>query len=337
MKKILIILLIIFSGVSVKAVGNYYADSYILMEASSKRVLEGKNINNQYLTASICKIMTAIVTIENSDIDGYVTVTKEDVFQIGSKIYLEENDVVKVRDLLYGLMLRSGNDCAYMLAKYVGGTVDNFVELMNKYCKIIGMKNSLFFNPSGLDDETENYSTAYDMAILMVYCMKNKIYREINNTNKYNFSTLNGKKYYLSNKHKLITGYSFIIGGKTGYTKKAKRTLVSYAEKNNMELVCVTFNCSDDWNTHMSLFNYGFNQYEMKTILKRQIIKTDKDYLYMPYLNNNIKIPLKEKEKYTIKVYLLNNVSDDMKVIGKVIIYIDNKEIVEELLYRYYL
>lgn len=209
-------LLIVSFSKNVSAKVNYNAKSYILMEASSKRILNGKNVNERYLTASIAKIMTAIVVIENYDIDSYVLVDQETVNQVGSAIYLELNDLVCVRDLLYGLMLRSGNDCAYLLAKSCCGSVDEFILMMNKYARIIGMKNSIFCNPSGLDEESCNYSTAYDMALLMCYAMENPVFREITGTSKYRFTSSNGKGYLLYNKHKLVTGYDFIIGGKTG-------------------------------------------------------------------------------------------------------------------------
>ena len=195
---------------------NVNAQSYILMESSSKRVLCGKNINNKYLTASICKIMTAIIIIERCNIDDYVLIDETTTLQEGSKVYLKQNDLIRIRDLLYGLLLRSGNDCAYLLAKSCCKNVEDFVVLMNQYAKEIGMNNTIFNNPSGLDNSDSNYSTAYDMALLMSYAMQNEVFKEINQTTKYSFSTASDVKYTFYNKHKLINGYDYVIGGKTG-------------------------------------------------------------------------------------------------------------------------
>lgn len=337
-KKLLFVLLfclITFSSFKVSSKASYNAKSYILMEANSKRILDGKNVNERYLTASIAKIMTAIVVIENCDIDKYVLVDQETINQIGSKIYLELNDLVCIRDLLYGLMLRSGNDCAYLLAKSYNGNIDSFIKLMNQYAKMIGMKNSVFCNPSGLDENSCNYSTAYDMAILMCYAMQNDVFREITNTTNHRFTSSNGKGYLLYNKHKLINGYDYIIGGKTGYTVLAHRTLVTYANKNNMELVCVTFDCSDDWNVHLKLFDYGFENYKMSKVISEQIIKTKKDYLYTPYLDCDIYLPLKDDEEVIIKIYLYEEVDKDIEILGNLVIYINDNKIYSKDVIRY--
>lgn len=322
-------------GTKAKYVNWENAQSYVLMEASSKRVIAGKNIDERYLTASICKILTAIIVIENYNIDNYVLVEEDTINQVGSAIYLDLGDFVCVRDLLYGLMLRSGNDCAYLLAKSCCGSIDNFVVLMNYYAKKIGMRNSIFCNPSGLDESSCNYSTAYDMALLMAYAMENKTFREITGTTKYSFTTSLGKGYLLYNKHKLITGYDYIIGGKTGYTVAAHRTLVTYAKKDDMQLICVTFDCSDDWNVHLDLFDYGFQNYKMKNVIEEQIIKTKKGYLYTPYIDSDVVIPLKNNENIVIKVYLYENINKDDVILGYLVIYSDDKEIYRKDVIKY--
>jgi len=168
---------------------DYYVDaeSYVLIEKESLRVLDGKNIDKQLLTASICKIMTCIVAIEKSDLEKEFIVTKDVISQVGSSIYLKEGEKIKLIDLLYGLMLRSGNDAAYMIAKSISGDVEKFVMLMNDKAKKIGMKHSYFSNPSGLDDINYNYSTAYDMAILMAYCLNNEVFSKITNSKEYSY------------------------------------------------------------------------------------------------------------------------------------------------------
>lgn len=338
-KRLSIVILLLFSGLTLKAestIKDVYcsANGYILMEASSKRVLAGENINKRYLTASICKILTSIIAIENCNIDEYVLVTKESINQIGSSIYMKENDMLSVKDLLYGLMLRSGNDCAYLIANYVAGSNNNFAIMMNNYAKRIGMKNSTFSNPSGLDETSCNYSTPFDMAILMAYAMENKVFREIVASTKYYTTSLDNQKFYFYNKHKLVQKYDYIIGGKTGYTELAGRTLVSYASKDGMDLVCVTFKSSNDWNEHISLFEKGYSEYSLKNVLTKGIIKTDASYKFTPYLETDIYLPLTKSEKTEINVFLLNNPLD--KYLGKVVVKIDGEEVVSERLVKYY-
>lgn len=335
-KSLLIVLFIIvlFCNKAFIKAESITAESYCLLEASSKRIIEGKNIHQRFLTASICKVLTGIIIIENMNIDEYVLVDRDTIYQEGSSVYLKENDMITIRDLLYGLLLRSGNDCAYLLAKSYCYNVNDFSKVMNKYAQIIGMQNSTFSNPSGLDNSSYNYSTAYDMALLMIYAMKNETFREIVQSTNHFASTSNGEKYYFYNKHKLVQKYDYIIGGKTGYTEKAGRTLITYASKNNMELSCVTFKSNNDWNEHMSLINNCYKTYEMKEVMKKQIIKTKDDYSYTPYLVNDVVLPVSNNERIDIKVYLLNN--SDSKEVGKVVFLSNNKIIYEEVLYRYY-
>lgn len=312
-----------------------YADSYVLIEKESKRILAGENYHKKLLPASITKILTCIVAIENGELDKYYKVTKDVTMQTGSSIYLELGEEVKLIDLLYGMMLRSGNDAAYMVSNVVCDNYNSFIDLMNDKAREIGMKNSYFKNPSGLDESTENYSTAYDMAILMAYCLENEMFRKITSTSIYSFENKDGKLRSISNKHKLVKSYDYITGGKTGYTKKAKRTLVTSAIKNDMELIAVTFNCGDDWNVHLNLFDYGFDNYQMKNIIDEGIIEIN-NLLYevTPYLPFPMKYPLKDDDKYKVIIYLLNDPND--YVIGKAVVYIDNKKVFIQDIYRYY-
>lgn len=345
LKKCLIIVLLClcFYGIKLKAASPLiYADSYILMESSSQRILLGKDIDKRSLTASICKIMTAIIVIENCNIEDYVIVDKQTINQVGSSIYLKENDIISIKDLLYGLILRSGNDCAYLLAKTVCKDINEFGVLMNNYAKKIGMNNSTFSNPSGLDEVSYNYSTAYDMALLMIYAMKNNTFRTIVSSKSYISYTGNNQKLYFYNKHKLVQKYDYIIGGKTGYTERAKRTLVTYASKNGMDLVCVTFNSRNDWNEHLSMFDYGYENYKLETIYKSQIIVTSENLDYTPYLENDIILPISKKDELSMKMYLLTS-KDKIKysnnnkyIVGNIYIYNKGKEIYKSNLIRYY-
>ncbi len=267
------------------------AQSAVLLEGYSGRILYEKNSNEQRPIASISKIMTALVAIENARLDDYVTISKQATLQVGSSLYLKQGDKITLNDLLYGLMLRSGNDAAYAIAESVAGNVDMFVQLMNEKAKDLGLKNTTFENPSGLDEDNRNISTAYDMALIAKNAMENPLFREINNTSNYKATTLDGKIYSWTNKHKLIKGYDFVIGGKTGYTKLAKRTLVSVAQKENMELIAVTLNDSNDWEDHLKLFDYGFQSYDLKTLMPKGIFEV-KQLNQIFYLEDKIVYPL---------------------------------------------
>ena len=241
----------------------------ILMDQLNGRVLYEKCGDNQMYIASITKILTALVAIENADLDAWVEITDNTIRQVGSSLYLTLGDEMKLIDLLYGLMLRSGNDSAMAIAEFVGGDEAGFVEMMNEKAREIGMENSAFQNPSGLDETTYNLSTAHDMALVMQYAMNNPIFREIAGTQTHRATTKNEKTYSWTNKHKLITGfYEPAIAGKTGFTKQARRTLVTSATRDDLELIVVTLKAGDDWNDHMSLFEYGFNNYEIRQVVE---------------------------------------------------------------------
>ena len=317
---------------------NTSARSVILMDTDSNRILYEKNINEVRSVASISKIMTAIIAIESGKMKKEVTIGNEIKSSYGSGIYLQQGEKLKLEDLVYGLMLRSGNDAALAIAKYVGGNVDSFVKKMNKKAREIGMKNTTFNNPSGLDQEKGNYSTAYDMAILTSYAMKNKEYRKITSTKKYTLKT-NKNVYNWINKNKLLKLYKYTTGGKTGFTEKARRTLVSTAKKDNMNLVVVTLNDGNDWKDHENLFEYGFNNYKtMKILSKGNInIYDDKYYKdYILYVKNNFSytVSKKEEEQITIK-YILNKVRNikNNKKIGKAQIYFGDNKIHTESIY----
>ena len=250
-----------------------------------------------------------------------------------------------LRDLVYGLMLRSGNDAALAIAKYVGGEVEDFVKMMNKKAKEIGMNNTEFHNPSGLDQEEGNYSTAYDMAILTSYAMKLDEYKTITSTKKYTLTT-NKNVYSWINKNKLLSIYKYTTGGKTGFTEIAKRTLVSTATKNNTNLVVVTLNDGNDWQDHQNLFEYGFSNYTNLKILEkgnitiydddyyddyRLYVKNDFNYLLSNSEENNLIFKYELKKKRSIKngdkVGILNIYLGDKKIHQeKIFVEIINKE-----------
>lgn len=336
MKKILLFLLCLYIIIPSAYASTDTAYEYVLMDMDSGRVLASKNKDNPRLIASITKIMTALVTLENANINDIVKVDESISKSYGSGIYISVGEEIKLLDLLYGLMLRSGNDAAMMIATYVAGNEENFVKLMNDKAKEIGMKNTFFYNSSGLDTATiGNKSTAYDMALLTSYAMKNEMYREIVKTKKYTAKT-NLKTYVWHNKNKLLS-YDYITGGKTGYTERAKRTLVSTASKDNMNLVVVTISDSDDWNTHKTLYEYAFNNYKSLKILNKNNFQVLKDTYYDKlYIKNDVYLTLKKGESKSlvshIKLTKNKNYKDDEEV-GKNYIYLGDKLVHIEPIY----
>lgn len=237
------------------------ASCAILMDADSGRILYAQNIHEQRLIASITKLMTALVAAEQTaDLDEEFTVPPECVGIEGSSIYLQTNEKVTMRGLLYGLLLQSGNDAAAAIACRVAGDVDSFAKLMNQRAQELGMQNSHFTNPSGLNDDG-HYSTAYDMALLACVCLENEVVAEICAAK----SATIGTRTFV-NHNKLLYRYEGCVGMKTGYTELAGRTLVSAARRNGQTLICVTLNDRDDWNDHEALFDYGFAQYPNRVL-----------------------------------------------------------------------
>ncbi len=239
------------------------ARSAILMDADSGRVIYEKNSQEKSLIASTTKIMTALVVCEQCNVLDRVQIMPEAVGIEGSSMYLREGEILTVQELLYGLMLHSGNDAAVALAIYCGGTVEGFVALMNDEARRLGLENTHFENPNGLDNEN-HYSTAQDLAKLTAYAMENEIFAKTVST-----KTMQVGERHLTNHNKLLWRYEGADGVKTGYTKAAGRILVSSAQKNGRRLVAVTIHAPDDWNDHIELLNTGFQGYETKTIVEK--------------------------------------------------------------------
>ncbi len=314
------------------------ATSAILMDMDSQKIMYAKNIHNIRSVASISKIMTALLAVESGKLDKIVTIGEEINTSYGSGIYIQIDEEIKLKDLVYGLMLRSGNDAALAIANYVGGSVDEFVNLMNKKAKEIGMKNTTFNNPSGLDEDKGNYSTAYDMAILTSYAMENKDYKQIVSTKKYKVET-NKNVYSWTNKNKLLSSYKYTTGGKTGYTKKAKRTLVTTASKDDLNLVVVTLNDGNDWEDHKNLYEEAFENYKSYTILKKGIIDIYDEKYYDNkefYLKNSFSYPLLESEKNTVVLKITLNKERNYKnnqKIGTIKVNVGDEEIYTDSVY----
>lgn len=303
---VIIFLLSVFMPYKGAAFSNVSAETAILMDAESGRVLYEKAAHKKMRIASITKIMTAILAIESGKLDELVNVSNNAVRTEGSSIYLKPGEKIKLEHLVYGLMLRSGNDSAVAIAEYVGGSVEGFVFLMNQKAGEIGMRNTVFSNPHGLDDHENHFSTAYDMAILTKYAMENEKYQEIAGT-KVHRAPNPDEKWDRSwkNKNKLLTGlYEYSTGGKTGYTKRAKRTLVSTAEKDGHDLIAVTLNGPNDWKDHISMFEWGFAQYDLENIVQKGIVHSVKDDFYKGkvVVRRDFLYPVTDEEKENLKV-----------------------------------
>lgn len=302
MKKIIIILLVLIL-IPIKINALNLGKSAILMEEDTKRVLASKNINKKMLIASTTKIMTAVLAIESGKMNKMVIVNDKVLESYGSNIYIKPGEKMKLKDLVYGLMMQSGNDAALMISDYLGGE-DNFVNKMNIKAKKIGMKNTIFTNPHGLDEKTENYSTAYDMALLMRYANSYPEFKKITGCKSHKVVT-NDKTYLWKNKNKLLYTYKYTTGGKTGFTKKARRTLVTSASKDNLNLIAVTLNDPNDFKNHKELYEYGFNNYKMVKVFDKDKmdIKNKKIYAIDDYY-----YPITNKEKDLITIdYKINN------------------------------
>ena len=238
------------------------AESYVVLDRTTGEVLFSKDETKRLPIASTTKMMTALVVVENiDDLDRVVTVGAESCGIEGSSVNLYKGEKISVKDLLYALMLESANDAAVCLANATAGSVDEFASLMNDRAKSLGMHDTHFTNPHGLED-TEHYSTALDLAKLWQEAMKNDTLREIVATKTYKIELDGGDGYrFLSNHNRLLKTWECCVGGKTGFTKAAGRCLVTVSEKNGVELVVVTLNDPDDWKDHKSIAESAFSLY----------------------------------------------------------------------------
>ncbi|WP_052476980.1 D-alanyl-D-alanine carboxypeptidase family protein [Jeotgalibacillus campisalis] len=306
--KIILILIVCYPAISFRADAapspSASADQAILIEAESGRVLFEKNAHTEQKIASITKIMTAHLAMKHGNPEELVKISPEASVTEGSSLYLKAGQKVSLLDLVYGLLLRSGNDSAVAIAEHISGSVEEFSKLMNKEAKKIGMKHSHFTNPHGLDLDNEHYSSSFDMALLTQEALKNELFAKIFGTESHKATSIDPSPVW-NNKHRLITGmYPHATGGKTGYTKQAGRTLVTTAKRDGMTLIVVTIRASNDWNDHMNLFEYGFANYKKTAILHPDTLPP------FPGQNSNefytlvdpFEYPLTEEEKPLVSI-----------------------------------
>ncbi len=240
------------------------ASSAVVINADTKEIVYEKNAFVKRSMASTTKIMTSIIAIESGKLNSTVTVTSSAMTE-GSSVGLKEGYKLTLDSLVYGMMLESGNDAANVCALFLGESFDKFAKLMNYKAKQIGMNDTNFVTPSGLDAE-EHYTTAYDMALLGAYSIKNPVFREIVSTKKKKVGIIEPEmSLYFSNHNKLLDTCEGVFGIKTGFTKKSGRCLVTSCERAGATLVCVTLNAGDDWNDHRKLYDYCFSELNMST------------------------------------------------------------------------
>lgn len=262
-KKLICAVLLISALTCCACAGDVSAGSAILIDADSGETLYEKNPDERRLIASTTKIMTALVVIENCGLDEKVDVPKDCERVGGSSMYLRAGDDVTVRELLYGLLLMSGNDAGLALAYHCGkGDVEAFVMMMNIYAQDLGLADTSFENPHGLDGE-RNYSTAHDMAALAAHAMRNETFYEIVSTKDI---TISGR--FMHNHNKLLWRLDGVCGVKTGFTKAAGRCLVSCAEREGRRFVAVTLSAPDDWNDHEKLYRAVFDSLQEHALVK---------------------------------------------------------------------
>lgn len=238
------------------------AEAYILYCADNGQIINSKNENKKMKPASTTKIMTSLIALEESASGNKKVTFTDEMIAEGSSMYLKVGEQVTLEDLATGMMMSSGNDAANATALTVSGSIEKFADYMNVRAKQIGMNDTNFVTPSGLDDEN-HYSTAYDLALLMTYALENEDFAELTSQKSatVEFIEPESKKVTYSNHNRLLSLYEYCTGGKTGYTMAAGRCLVSSAKKDGLTLVCVTLNDRNDWNDHIALYDYGFEKY----------------------------------------------------------------------------
>jgi len=302
----LIILLIGISGISAEAISDSALAS-ALINAQSGEIIYQKNSDKRLPMASTTKIMTALLLCEYGNLERSIKVTREMVTVEGSSMGLLPDDIVTLNDLLYGMMLASGNDAANTTAFVVGGTIDKFVNKMNEKAIELGLKNTHFVTPSGLDAD-EHYTTAYELALLAAYALKNSNFKAAASAKS---AVLNyGNPPYrrtLTNHNKLLKTYDGLIGVKTGFTKKSGRCLVTAAERDGKRIVAVTLNDSNDWQDHKNLLDYGFSALKTVTITPKI------NNLTISVVGGNRKQINAKIPKYSINTLSNKNITTEIK------------------------
>ncbi len=246
---------------------NVSAHAAALIDADSGNILWAKNPDEQMSMASTTKIMTALVAIENADIKGEVEVPAKAVGVEGSSVCLKEGEILTLEELLYAMLLESANDAAAAIAIHVGGSIEDFAIMMNERAAQMGLESTSFANPHGLDAEG-HFTTAHELGIIAAEALKNPDFAKMVSTYRHQIPFGKESRRYLLNHNKMLKLYDGAIGVKTGFTKKSGRCLVSAAERDGLRLVAVTLNAPSDWSDHRAMLDYGFENFEMREIVK---------------------------------------------------------------------
>jgi D-alanyl-D-alanine carboxypeptidase (penicillin-binding protein 5/6) len=246
------------------------ATAAILINGRTGEVLWGKEIDRRMHPASTTKIMTAILLLENASLDEIATVSSQAACTSGSSLYLTEGQSISITDLLFAIMIHSANDAAVVAAEHVAGSIPAFAAMMNQKALQAGARYSQFVNPHGLT-ESGHLTTAYDLAMIARYAMKNPLFRQIVATESYPISWSEGEGRLLLNKNSLLGRYEGILGIKSGYTVEAQRTFVAAAERNGMELIAVVLQSkgSGVWEDAEVLLDYGFDHFAVVEAVKK--------------------------------------------------------------------
>lgn len=309
------------------------ASSAIVMEVKTGRILYSKNIHQKKPMASTTKIMTALLALENSDLNAKVKIPSQAVGIEGSSIYLKYNEEITLEDLLYGLMLRSGNDAAVAIAYHISGSEEKFVNLMNKRAKEIGAKNTNFKNPHGLH-HNEHYTTAYDLALITRQALLNEDFKKIVSTKRW-VANRDGYNYFY-NKNKTLRQFNGGDGVKTGYTKASGRCLVTSATRNGMQIICVVLNDYNWFKDCYSLMDKAFNKYHPYKVLnkgdkiKAFVVEKGKKEISFLTVKEDIILPLTEDEKKNIITIFESEEKYEApiyreQVLGKVKVFVNDK------------
>ena len=351
MKKFICFILILSSLLCFKVINYHtvYAEPYkasVVIESSTNRVLDEFNCNERLAMASTTKIMTALVTLENcDDLQTKVNVDDRAVGIEGTSIYLRKGEVLTVEELLYGLILPSGNDASMALAYFIGkGNLEDFVKLMNEKAENLGLKNTHFANPHGLD-ASDHYTSAYDLAVITSCALKIDAFREIVSTkNKQITGNEEVAHRFLRNKQRLLRTLDGCNGVKTGFTDNAGRCLVTSCKRGDMEVVSVVLNCPDMFNESAKLIEKAYSNYKMVNILEPYsfisnipVTEGDKESVKV-YSMKGFKYPLKEDELTKINIErelpeILDAPIEKEQIVGEIKIFYDKDLIFSEKIY----
>ncbi|WP_334071631.1 MULTISPECIES: D-alanyl-D-alanine carboxypeptidase family protein [Paenibacillus] len=301
-----------------------HAQASSLIDVTSGRILYSASGDQELPIASLTKIMTAIVAIEHGKPDELVKVSRNAYGKEGSSIYLHLGEEMSLENMLYGLMLRSGNDAATAIAEHVGGSEEGFVYLMNQKAKMLGLEHTQFKNPHGLDADG-HYSSANDLAKLTAYALHNPLFKEIVKTPSRRAPNPNDPwDYRWDNKNKMLRFYEGADGVKTGYTKTARRCLVSSATRGGQQLVAVTINDGDDWNDHRKMLDYGFAHFPLQTLVEEgQAVKTGLT------AGTGFRYPLMESEKREVELHFKSREGEVLSFAyrGEIVVSLQGREI----------